>query len=65
MKMYAVILSLGWSAALLAGCAGTSADSGNSSVSSQPGFISTPGNSDNPPVTMSGYLDTSTTTQVK
>jgi hypothetical protein len=44
------------------GCAGDA-----SSANTQPGAISLPnaGNSDSPPVTMSGYVDTSATGQVK
>jgi hypothetical protein len=49
---------------LLMGCAGVSTASHDSSTSS-PGAISTPGNPDNPPVTLSGYVDTSATTQMK
>jgi hypothetical protein len=49
-------------AALLGGCAETAAaPEANSSLS--PAIISTPGNPDNPPVTMSGYMDTSATVQ--
>jgi hypothetical protein len=41
------------------------AESSPPTTDNQPAAISTPGNPDNPPVTMSGYVDTSTTTQVK
>jgi ABC-type glycerol-3-phosphate transport system substrate-binding protein len=47
-------------AVCLAGCAGTSSASDN-----QPGALTTHGDSDNPPPTVSGYVDTSYTGQVR
>jgi PBP1b-binding outer membrane lipoprotein LpoB len=53
-------------AMLLTGCAGSQAVSNDSSPGpAGPAIISTPGNSDNPPPTLSGYMDTSATSQVK
>jgi hypothetical protein len=58
MRLVPLLPALGIAALLLAGCA-ESASAPDSNA------LSLPDKSDNPPVTMSGYVDTSTTIQVK
>jgi hypothetical protein len=61
MRIVPHLLALSAAALLLAGCAGNSTAPGQDSSSA----LFLPDKSDNPPVTMSGYVDTSATTQFK
>jgi hypothetical protein len=59
MKFASLLLAL--AALPLTGCAENSPPTADN----QSAAIATPGNPDNPPVTMSGYVDTSTTAPIK
>jgi len=63
MKKFLLALPASATLLLLAGCA----DSSNppSSPGSSPVSTSASNHSDSPPVTLSGYMDTSTTSQIK
>jgi hypothetical protein len=61
LKHPSLLLTLAAGSLLLAGCTESSPTPDNHPLST----LSIPDKSDNPPVTMSGYVDTSTTTQVK
>jgi len=62
MRIVPSLPALGIAALLLAGCAESASAPDTTSSSNA---LSLPDKSDNPPVTMSGYVDTSTTVQVK
>ena len=57
-------LLVGFLLATLTGCAGESASTSPETASSPPGIVA-PTDAGNPPVTLSGYVDTSATGQVK
>jgi PBP1b-binding outer membrane lipoprotein LpoB len=61
MKIAPFLVSLAALAFLLGGCAENSPAPGTNQAATP----SIPANPDNPPVTMSGYVDTSTTAQIK